>query len=135
MELEIGKQAALLLRSLLLGLMLALIYDMLRPLRYRAGKAGALLLDLLFSAAAFFAAFSFAMGAGEGKLGQWELCGILLGFLLYIQLVGDAFERIFESLLQVLESVWGQSINLIKKAADYAKFFFKNVRECFIIKR
>lgn len=135
MELEIGKQAALLLRSLLLGLMLALIYDMLRPLRYRAGKAGALLLDLLFSAAAFFAAFSFAMGAGEGKLGQWELCGILLGFLLYIQLVGDAFQKIFGCWLRLLEGICGQGINLIKKAAVYAKFFFKNVRECFIIKR
>lgn len=127
-------QAALLLKSLLLGFLLALIYDMLRPLRYRAGKAG-LLLDMLFSAAAFFCAFSFAMGAGSGKLGQWELCGILLGFLMYIHLIGDAFQRVFEYWVRLAALVLDKGINLIKKAADYAKFFFKNVRECFIIKR
>ena len=135
MELEIGRQSSLLIYSLLLGFLLALIYDMLRPLRYRSGKAGALLLDMLFSVAAFFGAFSFAMGAGDGRLGQWELCGILLGFLLYIHLVGDVFQQVFESRMRLLERAWSLNLKLIKKAADYAKFFFKNVRECFIIKR
>jgi len=135
MELEISLQAVLLLQALLLGFLLALIYDLLRPLRYRAGKTGVVMLDLLFSIAAFFGAFSFAMGAGSGRLGQWELCGILLGFLLYIHMIGDSFQQIFECWAQLLGCLWKKGINLIKKAAHYAKFFFKNVRECFIIKR
>ena len=135
MELEIGKQAELLLNSLLLGFLLALIYDMLRPLRYRSAKPIAVLLDMLYAVAAFFGAFSFAMGAGSGRLGQWELCAILIGFLVYIYFVGDAFRQIFECWLGFLERSLELGVNLIKKIARYAKFFFKNMRRCFIIKR
>jgi len=135
MELELAGQLKELLLSLLLGLGTGTVYDMLRPLRYRLGKAFALLLDMVFSASAFVLAFSFAMGAGSGRLGQWELCGILLGFLFYLHFLSPAFLEIF--------SIWtglffkGLSLfkNLLKKLQHSAKFIFKNVRECFIIKK
>jgi len=135
MELELKNQAVLLLLSLLLGVLMALLYDLLRPLRYRVGKALALLLDMLFCAASFIFAFTFAMGAGNGRLGQWELFGMLLGFLGYMHFLSNTFLRFFEALTVLILRVISASKNLLKKVVLSAKFFFQNVRKCFIIKR
>ncbi len=74
--------AAALGQALLLGLALGLLYDLLRPLRHRAGRA-APLLDLLFSLLAGASSFLFAMRAPGGRMGLWELAAALLGFLLW----------------------------------------------------
>ena len=74
--------AAALGQALLLGLGLALLYDLLRPLRRRAGGA-APLLDLSFSVMAGAAAFLFAMRAPNGRMGLWELAAALTGFLMW----------------------------------------------------
>ncbi len=73
--------AAALAQALLLGLALVLLYDLLRPLRRRAGRA-APLLDVLFAVLSGLAVFLFAMRAPSGRLGQWELSAALGGFLL-----------------------------------------------------
>lgn len=134
MELEIKAQAVRLGLALLLGLCTGLIYDLLRPVRRRAGRA-AVLLDILFSAAVFVLSFLFAMGAGSGRLGQWELCGILLGFLSYMHFLSVVFFPIFERTTALLIRGIRLCKKLIKKAGDSSKFFFKNMRKCFIIKR
>lgn len=74
--------AASLGQALLLGFGLALLYDLLRPLRHRAGGA-AHLLDLSFSVLAGAAVFLFAMRAPTGRIGLWELAAALTGFLLW----------------------------------------------------
>lgn len=74
--------AAALGQALLLGVGLGLLYDLLRPVRHRAGGA-APLLDLLFAVLAGFAAFLFAMRAQSGRMGLWELTAALAGFLLW----------------------------------------------------
>ena len=72
-----------LLTALLFGAGLGLLYELLRPLRHRAGRAGALL-DVLFAILSGIAAFVFAMGAENGRMGQWELAAMLAGFLLWL---------------------------------------------------
>ena len=76
------RSAAALLQALLLGAAIGLLYDVLRPLRRRVGRA-APVFDGLFSLLAGIAAFCFAMAAGDGRLGIWELGSMLLGFLLW----------------------------------------------------
>ena len=76
------RAAAGLLLALALGVVLGLLYDLLRPLRRRAGR-GSPLLDLLFALLAGLGAFCCAMSADSGSLGIWELAAALLGFLLW----------------------------------------------------
>ena len=89
METSVSLQAAALGKAAVIGLALGLVYDLLRPLRFRSGKVGAVLLDMLFCAASGTAAFFYAMGAGDGHLGVCELGAMTLGFLLYLYIVAD----------------------------------------------
>ena len=89
METSVSLQAAAMGLAALIGAGLGLAYDLLRPLRRRAGRAAAILLDLLFSVGSGVAAFLYAMGAGEGRLGVCQLGAMTAGFLLYIYIAGD----------------------------------------------
>ncbi len=76
------EQALRLMLALSLGAGLGLLYDLLRPLRRRAGRA-APLFDVLFAALSAAAAFLFACAARDARLGLWELFAMLLGFLVW----------------------------------------------------
>ncbi len=89
METSVSLQAAAMGLAALIGAGLGLAYDLLRPLRRRAGRTAAILLDLLFSVGSGVAAFMYAMGAGEGRLGVCQLGAMTAGFLLYIYIAGD----------------------------------------------
>ena len=88
-----------------LGLALGFVYDLLRPPRRRFGAALAALLDLIFGLVAALAAFLFAMSAGEGRLGLWEIAASLLGFLLYLYNLSPFFYPIWDRLLDLLCSI------------------------------
>ena len=74
--------AAGLLSAIALGAALGILYDLLRPLRRRAGRASSLA-DLLFALLAGIGAFCCAMSAESGRLRIWELAASLMGFLLW----------------------------------------------------
>lgn len=93
METSVSLQAAAIGKAAVIGLVLGLLYDLLRPLRFRAGKVGAFLLDMLFCAASGTAAFFYAMGAGNGRLGVCQLGAMTVGFLLYLYIIGDKLVR------------------------------------------
>ena len=133
MELEIKGQLAALLLSLLMGAGMALVYDMIRPLRYRVNALGVFILDAVFCVVIFFMAFSFGMKACGGRLGQWELCGMLLGFVAYVHFISDNFYKIFDAWLGLIWRGAGETIKIIKKAVFYIKFYFKKLMKCFII--
>ena len=80
------RQAAALGLAFCLGLASGLLYDLLRPPRRALGRAGALL-DALYCLAVGAGLFVFAMSAGDGRLGQWELAAALLGFLAYLHVL------------------------------------------------
>lgn len=106
-----ARQALALLLSLLLGSALGLLYDLLRPPRRESGALLGALLDLLFALAAAAAAFVNAMGAGNGRLGLWELSASLLGFLLYLHLLSPLLLPLLEASFRVMRSI----IQLFKK--------------------
>lgn len=93
MKVYIGAQAEALAWALLMGAGLGLAYDMLRPIRYSAGKTGAVAVDVLYSACTMAAVFCFSMRSESGSLGTWELFMILAGFLLYLQTLSDTIIR------------------------------------------
>ena len=91
MESGIVPQAAALLLAALLGLGAGLLYDLLRPPRRAMRRAWAALTDLLYASCVGIGLFLFAMSAGEGRLGLWELGAALAGFLVYLHLLSPFF--------------------------------------------
>ena len=118
-----------------LGVALGFVYDLLRPPRRRFGPALASLLDLLFGLMAALAAFLFAMSAGEGRLGLWEIAASLLGFLLYLYKLSPFFYPIWDRLLGFLCSIMESCKKICVKFQDSAKKNFQKVRKCFIVKQ
>ncbi len=109
------EQALRLMLALALGAGLGLLYDLIRPLRRRAGKA-APLLDVLFAVLSAAAAFFFACAAPDARLGIWELAAALLGFL--------GWESCAERLRRRL--LWLKSWDHTKKDRSQAKFLQNN---------
>jgi len=100
MEISVAGQAVALLGALLLGLAIGLLYDLLRPPRYRVNKWLGRFLDLCFALLAGAAMFFYAMAADDGKLGVWELSLTMLGFLLYMYALSPHILKILGSILQ-----------------------------------
>lgn len=135
METSLTRQAQALLLALGMGAGLGLLYDLLRPPRRRSAAALAAALDLLFGLAAGAAVFAFAMGAGDGRLGLWELTAALLGFLFYLHALSPAVLPLLELPYRVMENTMRSCKKIGEKLAVSAKKFFPNVREWIIMKR
>ena len=135
METSLSRQALALLLALGMGLGLGLLYDLLRPPRRRGSPLLAALLDGLFGLAAGAAAFVYAMGAGSGRLGLWELTAALLGFLLYQYALSPLLLPMLDLPYRVMEDTMRLWKKTRKNLPDSAKKFFQNVREWIIMRR
>ena len=100
MEIELMDQLRALLLSVALGALTGLLYDLLRPPRRRTGRAAGALLDLLFCLLAGIGAFLYGMSAGNGRLGLWDLTGVLTGFLLYLHILSPLLLPRFTAALE-----------------------------------
>lgn len=80
---SIEGQALELLAFLLGGVLLGLVYDMLRPIRRAAGRGGGAL-DVLFCAAGGALFFLLAMRSESGRMGTWSLAAAAVGFCMYM---------------------------------------------------
>ncbi len=128
-------QSLRLLLALLLGAGTGLLYDVLRPIRRASGKVAAAILDALFCLLAGTGLFLFAMGAGDGRLGQWELCAALLGFLAYLHFLSRFILPVLEFAAGTAASELALCKKSLKKFLHFTKFIFQKLHECFIIKR
>ena len=120
-------QALRLLLALLLGLSTGLLYDLLRPLRRAAGTVAAAGLDALFCLLTGAGIFLFAMSAGDGKLGQWELCAALLGFLAWLHLLSPFVLPVFEKIHRFLAAGLALCKKSLKIFLHFTKFFFQKL--------
>ena len=127
MEIGLGQQALRLLLALLLGLGTGLLYDLLRPLRRAAGVVAAALLDALFCLLTGAGIFLFAMSAGDGKLGQWELCAALLGFLAWLHLFSPFVLPVFEKIRRLQATALALCKKSLKNFLHFTKFFFQKL--------
>ena len=133
MEIAVDAQALGLVLAFVMGAGMGVLYDVLRPLRRRSGRGGAAVLDALYMLLCGVLAFTFAMGAGSGKLGVWELAAALAGFAGYIHTLSDAVFPLLDRAAGMIGRI-GQRIrhcfkNIIEKIADLTKFLFHKVRE------
>ena len=118
-----------------LGLGLGFLYDLLRPPRRRVGPPAAALLDAVFGLAAGTAVFLFAMGAGSGRLGLWELAAALTGFLCYLYALSPLLLPLLELPYRVMDNTMRSWKKVRNKLAVSAKKCFQNVQKWIIMKR
>ena len=129
MGLDPKRQAVCLLLAAALGLLLGLCYDALRPPRRKGGALLTVLLDLAFGLLAAWAAFLYAMGVGEGRLGLWALTASFLGFLLYWRLFSPIFSPLWAAAFACICSMIELTKKLFEKLQIFAKKYFQNVRK------
>lgn len=132
MELDIRMQAVRLLLSFCLGAAGGALYDLLRPPRWSLGRAG-FVSDLLYCLLMSAAAFLFAMEAPTGRLGLWELIGVLLGFLTYLLLLSPILLPLFSKIFNVFTKPYHFFKEKLKKGAKNAKKFFQKIKGCYIM--
>lgn len=133
MEIAVGAQALGLALAFVMGAALGVLYDMLRPLRRRSGRGGAAALDVLYMLLCGVLSFMFAMSAGSGRLGVWELAATLAGFAGYMYTLSSAVFPLLDGAVaaidRLLKRIKHRTENIIEKIADLTKFLFRKVRE------
>lgn len=91
----ISEQLLLFLRSVLLGGVLGLLYDLLRPFRRLGGRLWGGFLDALYGLAAVSGLFFFVM-AGDGELRVFILMGTLGGAVLFFCLLSQPMRPLWD---------------------------------------
>jgi len=132
MTIEVHRQAAALALAFLLGIALGLIYDILRPLRHRLGRYAAF--DAVFCLIAACSGFVFIMSAGEGRISLWDAVFAGLGFAAYMRVLSPPIYTFLSKALAQAEKIIKWIKNITEKSANYVKFLFQKLIECFIIK-
>ena len=80
---------------------------------------------MLFAAASGGCLFLFAMGAGSGKLGIWELTAAFLGFLTYIHTLSDLFFPLFSRLYRMANAFLTEAYKKLHAFSKQMKKAFK----------
>ncbi|MBR6424861.1 MAG: hypothetical protein IKS29_02810 [Oscillospiraceae bacterium] len=101
MELPVSLQGSQMLLAMILGLGLALVYDLLRALR-RIFSLHKTPLDLLFCLLTLAALFFYALYPGRGELRLYMLLGVLLGGSLYFLLLSPWILPVFLEAASIL---------------------------------
>ena len=91
---EIPLQLTQFLRSILLGSMLALFYDLTRALRSLGGRTWEVLLDILVSITSVLSVFLFIM-AEDGELRLFILFGAIGGAILFFSILSHPLRPIW----------------------------------------
>lgn len=123
MEVSISGQLMGLLCFSCLGLVLGLIYDLLRPFRYflRAG----FLWDFIFCALG--AAAFFTLGMRSGRADTWCIAAALLFFCLYINLISPLLMPHFIGIFKLMHNFFVSLLKSSEKLLFSVKNFFTNV--------
>lgn len=129
MGIKLEGQVLALLLAVAMGAVMGVFYDLLRPVRRRTGRVTGAMLDILFCFASGAAAFTYAMGAGSGRLGLWELAAALIGFLLYMHTLSNPILHVFTALLELFCRIAGALKKTAAKAVLLTKKVLRRVRE------
>jgi len=128
----ISEQMAQFLQSILLGGVLGLGYDLLRPLRRLGGRLWGGILDTLVSMASVACIFFFTM-AGDGELRLFVLMGAAGGAVLFFCLLSQPLRPVWELWFRVLTLPVGLAWKILKKLWKICKKLFSFWKSWFTI--
>ena len=119
----VTEQLALFLRSIALGAVLGLVYDLLGVLRGLGGRLWGGVLDVLFCLTAASSLFLFVM-AGDGEMRIFVVLGTAGGMLLFLWLAGPLLRPVWRFWLSVFQFPVRLARDFLKKCGQTAKKLF-----------
>lgn len=128
----VSEQLALFLRSIALGAVLGLLYDLLRTLRSLGGRLWGGVLDAVFCIASACSVFLFVM-AGDGEMRIFIVLGVAGGAVLFWCLLGGLLRPVWRFWLGLLLFPAGLMKKFLKKSARRGKKVFSFCRNWFTI--
>ena len=136
MAVDIRRQAEALLLVLALGCGAGLLYDLLRPPRWRyRGRFARFFLDALFCLCLGFGFFLLAMAYDNGRAEPASLAVAAGGFLLYRAWFSPLLLPIFVKIFHLAELLTKKGREGAKKFLNFEKKFFQKCRACIIVRR
>ena len=135
MEQALSAQLLLLAATLLVGLGLGAVYELLRVLRERSGLVFGILLDLHFCCCFAAALFLLGMGPGAGRLRLYMPPLALLGVWLWGRLFGAPERKIVRRALDLGRRALGvllRPLRLLLRPLKKIRFFCKKVFSFFV---
>ena len=141
MEIDSLQQLHILLRSVLLGWSLGLLYDLLRALRRRCRQPWLRsTLDALYGLMLFLLVFLFTLRVGGGELRVFLLAGLAIGLLLFFALCSALLRPVWDlwvdtvlRFLRLLILPFRLLLRQLKIFLHRLKKFFHFFRRCYII--
>ncbi len=141
MEIDSLQQLHILLRAVLLGWSLGLLYDLLRALRRRCRWSGlSAALDALYGLMLFLLVFLFALRVGGGELRVFLLAGLAVGLLLFFTLCSAALRPLWDLWVDAaLRLLWllGLPFRFLLRQLNFFRYRLKKLfhffRRCYII--
>jgi len=133
----IGEQARTLAAAVLLGMALALVYDLLRALRVRRRGSRALTaaLDALYAAALLLSAAAFALRPGAGELRLYTVAFALCGAWAYAALLSDALRPLWDFWARTLWELLRLARAPLRMLARLKRNLHKTVKRLFLFSR
>ncbi|MBO4914327.1 MAG: hypothetical protein J5449_03890, partial [Oscillospiraceae bacterium] len=127
MRVETDEQLRMLAAALLLGMALALLYDLLRALRFRRRSRPGLTaaLDALFCAALILSLGVFAMRVGGGELRLYALLAAAAGAVLYF----SAFAPLLRPMWEFWAGTLVELLRLLRAPLRMIKKFHTNLHK------
>ena len=132
MGVNISQQLLLFLRSVLLGGVLGLLYDLLRPFRRLGGGLWGGLLDAVYGFTAVSGVFFFVM-AGDGELRVFILLGILIGAVLFFCLLSQPLRPLWDFWTAILLTPVRWAEKFLEKWGNFFKKLFSFWKKWFTI--
>ena len=138
---QISQQLLTFGQSILLGIAAAIVYDLLRPFRYRFPRSTALL-DSLYCLAIAGTGFLFLLRRGEGELRGFLVLGAIGGAVLFFCVCYKTLSPIWEfwadtliwlAHLLAIPLLWMKSF--CKKTGWQAKNLFYFAQKCYTIRK
>ena len=125
MTISVAQQTTALYQTIGLGLLVGLLYDLLRPFRYfyRTG----ILWDFIFCALG--AAAFFTLGMRSGRADTWCIAAALLAFCLYINLISPLLIPHFIGIFKLMHNFFISLLKSSEKLLFSVKNFFTNVSD------
>jgi len=123
MGIGLTEQLVMFCRSILLGGVLGLLYDLLRALRMLGGRVWGGVLDGAYCVLSASLLFFFVM-AGDGELRLFFLAGAVGGAVLFFCLLSPVLRPVWDFWLEILLSPFRLTASAGKKCCRSAKKFF-----------
>ncbi len=132
MGISISEQAVSFVMSALLGMVMGVCYDMLRPIRHAFSKGWlTAVLDVIFAFLYFFAMFCFGMSRAESRVRGYMFLGSALGAGEYFLVFSPGVRRLLAVLTALAVKTGSIAIAPLELWITFLKKFSKSAKNLF----